>query len=149
MTAGRPPKPLEEKLRTGNPGGRRLPELITVATVAESPPPPSSLKKSGKRIWCHLFTHAGIWLGPSDEPAVTLACELADQVDMLKRREAATKKPEMKLQWFWAVQRAQKDLMSAYSQLGLTPTARAKLGLVVAQAAETESRLTRFSKRAS
>jgi phage terminase small subunit len=38
--------------------------------------------------------------------------------------------------------------MSSLSNLGFTPTARARLGLVVAQAAETESRLTRFSNRA-
>ena len=38
--------------------------------------------------------------------------------------------------------------MSSLSQLGFTPTARARLGLTVAQAAETESRLSRFQRRA-
>ena len=149
MTAGRPPKPLEEKLRTGNPGKHRLPQLHTVGVAPAKPPPaPSSLKRAGKKAWKQIWVAAQVWLGPSDVPAVTLCCELADQVDSLKRTMAATRKPEMKLQWHWAVQRSQKDLMAAYSQLGLTPTARAKLGLVVAQAAETESRLTRFSNRA-
>ena len=47
----------------------------------------------------------------------------------------------------YAGQAAEKLLMQSLSSLGFTPTARAKLGLVVAQAAETESRLDRFSKR--
>ena len=149
MTRGRPPKPLEEKLRTGNPGQRRLPHMTTVGSTLPKPPPaPGSLKKSGRVVWAQVWTAAQVWLGPSDEPAVLLTAQLADQIDTLKRREAATKRPEMKLQWHWALQRAQKELLAAYSQLGLTPTARAKLGLVVAQAAETESRLTRFSNRA-
>ncbi len=149
VNAGRPPKPLEEKLRTGNPGQRRLPAMTTVGSTLPAPPkPPGHLKKAGTRVWDQVWVAAQVWLGPSDVPAVTLCCELADQVDTLKRTMAATRKPEMKLQWHWAVQRSQKELMSAYSQLGLTPTARAKLGLVVAQAAETESRLSRFSNRA-
>jgi phage terminase small subunit len=54
-----------------------------------------------------------------------------------------------RLQYVYASQAAQKLLMQSLSSLGFTPTARARLGLVVAQVAETESRLDRFSKRGS
>ena len=149
MNSGRPAKPLELKLKQGNPGKRALPEMTTVAVAYDTPPkPPASLKQAGKKVWNKIWAGAAMWLGPSDEPAVLLTCEIADQIATLKRKYAATKKPEMALQWFWAIQKAQKELLIAYGQLGLTPTARAKLGLVVAQVAETESRLQHFTRRA-
>ena len=114
----------------------------------EPPPAPSNLKAGGKKLWKQTWKAASIWMAPSDVPTLTLACELRDQVDTLKRREAATRKPEAKLQWFYALAKAQRDLASVYDKLGFNPTARAKLGLVVAQAAETESRLTRFAGHA-
>jgi phage terminase small subunit len=44
-------------------------------------------------------------------------------------------------------QDAQEALLQTVSALGFTPTARAKFGLVVAQAAETQTRLERFTGR--
>jgi phage terminase small subunit len=95
-----------------------------------------------------LWEAGHIWLGLSDEPAVKLACEQADEVASLRRASAQIKNAGLKLQYLYATQAAEKLLMSSYSQLGFTPTARARLGLTVAQAAETESRLGRFQKRA-
>ena len=88
-------------------------------------------------------------MGPSDEPAVRLACEQADEVTSLRRMATSLKDPMKRLQYVYASQAAQKLLMQSLSSLGFTPTARARLGLVVAQVAETESRLDRFSKRGS
>ena len=76
-----------------------------------------------------------------------LACEQADEVSALRRAAAQIKNAGLKLQYHYATQAAEKLLMSSLSQLGFTPTARARLGLTVAQAAETESRLTRFQKK--
>ena len=42
-------------------------------------------------------------------------------------------------------QESEKALLQTVSALGFTPTARAKLGLVVAQATETQTRLERFT----
>ena len=44
-----------------------------------------------------------------------------------------------------AAQESEKALLQTVSALGFTPTARAKLGLVVAQATETQTRLERFT----
>lgn len=144
-----PPKPLEVRVRQGNPGKRPLPDLVEVGVApARVPPAPSGLKAQGKRTWVTLWEHGNIWLGPSDEPAVRLACEQADEVSSLRRAAAQIKNPGLKLQYHYATQAAEKLLMSSLSQLGFTPTARARLGLTVAQAAETESRLSRFQKRA-
>ena len=51
----------------------------------------------------------------------------------------------MRLKYLRAVQESEKALLQTVSALGFTPTARAKLGLVVAQAAETQTRLKRFT----
>ena len=147
---GRPAKPLELRVKQGNPGKRPLPQMTTVGIApGKAPPVPATLKAAGTKRWRQLWEVASVWLGPSDSPAVELVCILEDDLATLRRRYNGTKRPEMKIQWYWAVSRARQELMSAYNHLGLTPTARAKLGLVVAQAAETESRLTAFTRRAS
>ena len=108
---------------------------------------PSHLKASGTKAWKSLWTAGHIWLGESDMLAVKLACEQADQVAALRRQASAIKRPELRLQFLYAIQKAESSYLSTLSQLGFTPTARARLGLVVAQAAETESRLSRFTDR--
>ena len=144
-----PPKPLEVRVKEGNPGKRPLPHLVAVGPApVRVPAAPSSLKQSGKRTWAQLWENGRLWLGKSDEAAVRLACEQADEVTALRGAASRLKDPMKRLQYIYATQAAEKLLMSSLSNLGFTPTARARLGLVVAQAAETESRLTRFAHRA-
>jgi len=136
-------------VRQGNPGKRPLPELVEVGIApVRAPAAPSNLRTQGKRTWAILWEAGHIWLGPSDAVAVKLACEQADEVTSLRRAAAQIKNAGLKLQYHYATQAAEKLLMSSLSQLGFTPTARARLGLTVAQAAETESRLSRFQRRA-
>ena len=82
-----------------------------------------------------------------DEIVVRLACEQVDELVSLRRSAAQLKRPELRLRYLRAVQDAEKSLLQTVSALGFTPTARAKLGLVVAQAAETQTRLRRFTDR--
>ena len=142
---GRPAKPLEVRRKAGNPGKQKLPQIIEIGRAPAAPPVPSHLKASGKKAWKNLWTAGRIWLGESDMLAVKLACEQADQVAALRRQASAIKRPELRLQFLYAIQKAESSYLSTLSQLGFTPTARARLGLVVAQAAETESRLSRFT----
>ena len=66
MNSGRPAKPLELKVKQGNPGKRALPEMTTVAVAFDTPPkPPDSLKQEGKKVWEKIWTGAALWLGPS------------------------------------------------------------------------------------
>ena len=143
-----PPKPLEVRRKQGNPGKRAFPHLVEIAAAPlRTPRVPSTLKQSGKRTWKQLWTAGRIWLGPSDEPAVRLACEQADEITALRRMAGRVDDPVKRLRFLRVLQESEKLLMQSLSSLGFTPTARARLGLVVAQAAETESRLDRFSKR--
>jgi len=144
---GRPAKPLEVRLRNGNPGKQKLPQVVEIGRPPSPPKVPSHLKASGKKAWKSLWTAGHIWLGESDMLAVKLACEQADQVAALRRQASAIRRPELRLQFLYAIQKAESAYLSTLSQLGFTPTARARLGLVVAQAAETESRLSRFTDR--
>jgi P27 family predicted phage terminase small subunit len=111
------------------------------------PAAPSSLKQSGKRTWKLMWENGRAWLGPSDEIVVRLACEQVDELVSLRRSAAQLKHPELRLKYLRAVQESEKALLQTVSALGFTPTARAKLGLVVAQAAETQTRLGRFTGR--
>ena len=72
-----------------------------------------------------------------------------DELVSLRRSAAQLKRPELRLRYLRAVQDYEKALLQTVSALGFTPTARAKLGLVVAQAAETQTRLGRFTGRSS
>lgn len=113
----------------------------------KTPAVPSHLQAPGKKAWKNLWSGGRVWLGESDMLAVKLACEQADQVAALRRQASAIKRPELRLQFLYATQKAETNYLATLSQLGFTPTARARLGLVVAQAAETESRLSRFTDR--
>jgi len=143
-----PPKPLEVRLKEGNPGKRPLPHLVAVGSApVRVPAAPSSLKQSGKRTWKLMWENGRAWLGPSDEIVVRLACEQADELVSLRRAAAQVKKPELRLRYHRVVQEAERALLQSLSALGFTPTARAKLGLVVAQATESQTRLERFTNR--
>ncbi len=54
---GPPPKPVEQKLRAGNPGHRPLPEPVLIAgrpELAELIEPPADLPKPGQEMWREL-----------------------------------------------------------------------------------------------
>ena len=144
---GRPAKALEVRLRNGNPGKQKLPQVVEIGAAPTAPKVPSHLKASGKKVWRSLWTSGHIWLGDSDMLAVKLAAEQADEIAALRRQASAIKRPELRLQFLYAVQKAESQYLATLTQLGFTPTARARLGLVVAQAAESESRLSRFTDR--
>jgi phage terminase small subunit len=92
-----------------------------------------------------MWENGRAWLGPSDEIVVRLACEQVDELVSLRRAASQIRDPRLRLKYLRAVQESERTLLQTVSALGFTPTARAKLGLVVAQAAETETRLTRFA----
>ncbi len=112
------------------------------------PKPPSSLKQAGKKRWKEIWEAASGWLGPSDAPSVEEVCKIADELAALKTTISKTKNPGMKLQHAYRYDKKQERLMAFYGLLGLNPSARAKLGLTVAQAENEASRLNQFTNRA-
>lgn len=126
---GRPPKPVEEKRRTGNPGKRKLPEqaeVVHLAMAPDAPEPPADLGVDGTRLWQRAWGRAIAWLAPeSDMDAVEQACRLVDDVAVARRRYRATSDPADAR----ALVAVQKELSGALSTLGFDPSARSRLGL--------------------
>ena len=155
MPAGRPPTPIEEKIRLGNPSKRTLPEPIGyIEGLSEVPETPRELGTIGSKQWPIIWQAAIIWLNPGlDGPVVERVCRLYDEIDELEANvrehglvlnepivtargpaidpatgEIMTKRvanPAAKL-----LRDAEKQLQGWLSDLGFTPSARARLGLV-------------------
>ena len=124
---GRPPKPAEQKRRTGNPGKRKLPDLaaVTPLPVSGSPDPPRPLGMAGSALWERAWSHGKAWMAETDAELLILTCEQLDERQALRLtvltdgdwRERA------------ALRALDKAVQDGLSMLGFTPTDRARLGL--------------------
>ena len=148
---GRPPKPIEQKRRLGNPGRRDLPvPLYEIEPVVKIPTAPRGLQASGRRFWKDTWTAGSAWLSPRlDYAVVELAARSFDEVrayrDILAKgsllQEPITtasgkvvgtrfvpNPAEMMLR------RAERQLERWLVELAIPPIARARLGLVQVKA---------------
>lgn len=132
-----PPKPTERKRRSGNPGKRPLPSPVAIVPRAVGVPEPPALERAGADLWGQIWTEAGDWLAPSDRPAVELLCTLADERASWLRLAGAegltstSRHGTTRIHPAIAEARALAGQMIALlSLLGLTPSDRARLGLV-------------------
>lgn len=145
---GRPPKPIEVKRRTGNPGKRPLPARATTALVpAEGiPPVPIKLKKPGRTTWAMVWDGARSWLSLKlDGIRVETVCRLVDEIAELEATitklgwllsepivtpagavvgEKVVPNPAVRM-----LRDAEKQLDRELSALGFDPTSRSRLGL--------------------
>jgi phage terminase small subunit len=131
---GRPPKPLEQKRRTGrspgrDTGGRKLPDpgnVVALPPATGIPPYPADLGLAGRKLWDRAWAAAITWLSPdSDGEQVEEACRLADDLAAARTRYRATTDPgDLR-----ALVSASKQFTDALSALGFNPTARARLGV--------------------
>lgn len=150
MPGGRPPKPIEVKRRTGNPGKRALPKR-NASTALEPvgpnlPAVPMTLQVHGRGTWAVIWTGGQAWLSPKvDLIRVETVCRLVD--DLASYREYVTRlgpvleeglatpagivvgsrfvaNPAVKM-----LRDAEKQLDRELSALGFDPASRSKLGL--------------------
>ena len=64
---GRPPKPLEQKMRLGNPGKRRLPRPVTVIAPVDVQVMNGDGPRTGDELVDALMAAgAGSWIGETD-----------------------------------------------------------------------------------
>ena len=62
---GRPPKPVEQKRRAGNPGHRPLPDVvIPIPTSATAPEPHRPLGTAGRQFWERVWNVGFTWISP-------------------------------------------------------------------------------------
>ena len=134
---GRKPKPIEQKARTGNPGGRKLPTLASVAAlpIQNAIPEPhrplmgnrSGGLGAGRQLWQMIWESASPWLRQdTDKELVMLVCEQTDERTLLRDRMFRTG-----LEWRdrAALRALEKQIAQNLAQLGFTPTDRARLGM--------------------
>ena len=151
----------------GNPSGRRLPVHVPALAVSAAPsrPPaaPKGLGATGRATWREAWAEAP-WLGVADRQTVAELARLADEVveyralvveegvllvepivtpkgDVVGERKVPN--PVVRM-----IRDAEKQALAVRMALGLTPTARARLGLAVLQAKTEETKLQKMMREA-
>jgi hypothetical protein len=137
-TAGRKPKPVEQKVRLGNPGQRKLPPLSAVTplpqNVTEIPEPHRPLMNTksggagaGRQLWNMIWQSGSPWIKQeTDIELVLLVCEQTDERMLLRDKMFRTG-----LEWREraGLRMLEKHIAQNLAQLGFTPTDRARLGV--------------------
>jgi hypothetical protein len=129
---GRPPKPIEERRRLGNPGKRPLPAPVTVLPPVRSAGAIPRYRSG--RAWLQAVLDAGAqrWVGPTDVAALELARQLWDDRERVRRLWQTEPTND---QYRRAYEATTRQLAQLLAQLGLDPTSRARLGVAEVRAA--------------
>lgn len=136
MTAGRPPKPVEQKRKNGNPGQRKLPDLKNVIALPQiKGDAPLHLSDAGQKMWTDVRAMAP-WIANTDAKLLIELCEKMDKKYELKEKLAATdyvlftdKGYAYANPLFGMLNTVENDIVKLLSLLGLTPIDRSKLGV--------------------
>lgn len=145
-TRGRPPKPIEQKRLTGNPGKRTLPdqkELVLLPSAYAIPEPSRQLLSAGQELWDRIWGMGQTWLSPStDVDLLLMTCELLDErrnlrIQVMQNNRADERK---------ALRDLDRQLVANLSLLGFTPTDRSRLGVAEVK---RQSKLEELRSRAS
>ena len=139
-----PPKPIEEKRRIGNPGGRALPKEIAYVPGGYIEPA-RPLEFAGRQLWEAAMKTGENWIARnSDTQLLLLTCEQMDRRNDLMTKIIETDE--------WRLYRALHDLekmiTTNLSLLGFTPTDRSRLGIAeVKKASKLEELMSRKAER--
>lgn len=167
---GRPPKPIEQKRKAGNPGKRALPAARSTSALEPAhgiPDPPNDIGPAGLVVWVNVWEGAQTWLAIKvDRATVERVCRLADECQRLREAidqygvvidgpvisprgdvvEGVTKlytNPAIA-----ALRAAERQLERDESNLGFNPVARSRLGLAeVKKQSAVELLLARRARR--
>lgn len=131
---GRPPKPIEQKRRLGNPGKRPLPTNV----IPLEPLSPIDLGDATDPLVSTLIDAGAIhWLARTDLPILEVAKQLWLDQALLRRSLDG----EFSRDVFNAYIATLKELRACLSLLGLTPTDRSRLGVAEVKARSTLEKL--------
>ena len=139
---GRPPKPVEQKRRSGNPGKRPLPATtIAIPTSPIVPGPHRPLGPAGQQFWERVWAVGFTWISPQMD--IELLQLVAEQID-----ERVALRMRVLKQGDWRDRAALRSLdaqvLDCLSLLGFTPVDRARLGFVEVK---IKNELEEFRKR--
>jgi hypothetical protein len=127
---GRPPKPIEQKRLTGNPGKRPLPQegsLVLLPSMYEIPEPPRPIvTEAAKALWNRTWSMGQTWLSPqTDIELLLMTCEMVDERWNLRIKVLQDSRPEERK----GLRDLERQLVANLSLLGFTPTDRSRLGV--------------------
>lgn len=129
---GRPPKPLEEKRRLGNPGKRALPapsEVVPLEPAYQIPEPLRPLGKMGMEFWERTWEVGINWISPkADIEIMMMTAEMIDERAILRNlvfQDRNADRPKLRS----GLRELERQIQSNLAQLGLSPADRARLGL--------------------
>ena len=125
-------KPVERKMRIGNPSGRKLPKPAPVADViafptSHIPEPHRPLgERVGLRLWNQVWSSGAGWLKQNmDTELVLMMCEAMDERVRVRGMLAAD-------QTLWRERRALREIdrqiITLLGQIGFSPSERGLLG---------------------
>jgi len=141
-----PPKPIEQKRLTGNPGKRAMPKdgQLVVMPQVENPKPLRPLGDTGTAFWDEAWGKGQLWLGRTDKWLVQLTAEMLDEREALREAVMANADAEDS----WRDRRQLRDLersiVSNLSLLAWTPVDRSRYGLAEVKA---KSKLAEFMEK--
>ena len=99
---------------------------------------PKTLNTEGKRLWRELKTVAGDMLTNLDRTAVEICCRSYAEYLDASEKSLESVEPEDKIQWMKVSDLARKAALQSLANLGLTPLARQKLGIVLPKGGDLE-----------
>jgi hypothetical protein len=134
MTAGRPPKPIEQKRLLGNPGKRALPDegsIVLLPAIDHVPEPPRPLLKYGQDLWDRIWSLGATWVSDkTDLELLVMTCEMVDERWNLRIKVMQTDDPKLRR----GLRELDRQILSSLSLLGFTPSDRARLGVAEVKA---------------
>ena len=127
-SGGHNKKPVERKRRIGNPGGKKLPEVLPMAEIttlgsSHIPTPHRELvPEYGGRLWNQIWSSGAGWLKQNmDTELVLILCEAMQERIILKTMLKAN-------QSLWRERRALREvdrqIITLLGQIGFTPAER-------------------------
>lgn len=137
MPTGRPPKPIEAKRRTGNPGKRALPKAGALAAVPAVTLEPEDLDPAA--TFSAVLDDGRVWLARTDAVGLSLLRESLEERAELRTAVLASGSADARK----ALRELDKQIIAHLSALGFDPSARARLGLAEVKAATTLEKLRR------
>ena len=141
---GRPPKPVELKRVTGNPGKRKLPnegKIVILPAATSTPEPARPLMKYGREVWDTVWQVGVNWISPNtDLELLLMTCEMVDERWNLRVKVMQTDDSKMRR----GLRELDRLIIGNLSLLGFTPTDRSRLGWAEVK---TQSVLEEFMAR--
>lgn len=135
---GRPPKPVELKRLTANPGKRKLPsenEVVLLPAATSVPEPSRPLMKYGREVWDTVWQVGVTWISPNtDLELLLMTCEMVDERWNLRVKVMQTDDSKLRR----GLRELDRLIIGNLSLLGFTPTDRSRLGWAEVK---TQSRL--------